>query len=91
MRQMQLAALILEQLGQPLPAIGRFQREPGVLAELGQQPAKHLRIVREPPRQSLAAVLLDNGDMRALAMQVDPDVHHARASLGPGTQHAPGA
>jgi hypothetical protein len=29
--------------------------------------------------------------VRTLAMQVDPDVHHAWASFGPGTQRAPGA
>jgi hypothetical protein len=29
--------------------------------------------------------------VRALAMQVDPDVNHAWASFGPGTQCAPGA
>ena len=37
MREVKLATLALEQLGQPLPAIGRLKREPGVLTELAEQ------------------------------------------------------
>jgi hypothetical protein len=44
MRQVQLAALALEQLGQPLPAIGRLERELDVLTKLAQQLAEARRI-----------------------------------------------
>src|SRR3954447_24356238 len=90
MREMQLAILVLEQLGQPLPAVGRLQRELRIGAELADQLAEHLLVVEQPPRHRLAAGLLDHGDLRALAVQVDSDVNHAWASFGPGTQRAPG-
>jgi len=90
MRQMQLAALGLEQLGQPLPPVGGLEREPVVVAQLAEQLAEALGVVDQPPRQQLLAALVNHRDMRALAMQVNPDVHHAWASFGPGTQRAPG-
>lgn len=91
MREMQLAALVLEQLGEPLPTLGRVQREPGVRTQLVEQFAEQLGIVDEPAREQLPAVLVNDRDVRALAMQVDSDVNNAWASFGPRTQRAPGA
>jgi hypothetical protein len=62
-RQMQLAALMLEQLCQPLPAIRRLQRELGLLTELAQQLAEALAVVDQPTRQQLVAVLVDDRDV----------------------------
>jgi hypothetical protein len=91
MRQVQLATIVLEQLGQPFPAVGRLQREPRVLTQLAEQLAKQPGIVDQPAREQLPAVIVNDRDVRALAMQVDSDVNHAWASFGPGTQRAPGA
>ena len=60
---MQLAALVLEQLGQPLPTVGRLQREPRLLAQLVEQFAKPVGVVDEPAREQLLAVLVDDRDM----------------------------
>jgi hypothetical protein len=82
---------VLEQLGQPLPAVGRLQREPRLLTQFAEQLAESLGIVDEPAREQLLAALVDDRDMRALAVQVDSDVNHAWASFARGTQCAPGA
>lgn len=91
MRQVQLAPLGLEQLREPLPAVGRLQREASVLTELAEQFTEALGVVDQPAREQLLAGLVDDRDVRALAVQLDSDVNHAWASFGPGTQHAPGA
>jgi hypothetical protein len=91
MREMQLAALALEQLRQPLPAVGRLQHEASLLTELAEQRPEALRVVDQPPREQLPAALVDDRHVRAPAMQIDSDVNHAWASFGPGTQRAPGA
>jgi len=73
MREMQLAALALQQLRQPLPTVGRLERELRVRTQLAQQLAEAIRVVDEPAREHLLAVLVDRCDVRALAMQVNPD------------------
>ena len=60
---MQLAALLLKQLCQPLPAIGCLQRELGVLTELAQQLSEALAVVDQPARQQLVTVLVDDRDV----------------------------
>jgi hypothetical protein len=60
---MQLAAVVLEQLRQPLPAVGRLQRELRLPTQLVEQFAEPLRIVDEPARAQLPAVLVDDRDL----------------------------
>jgi hypothetical protein len=74
---------VLQHVGQPLPAVGRLQRHPALTDAL-QQRQERLRVVDDPPRQQLLARLVDDRDMRALAVQVDADRMHPWASLHPG-------
>jgi hypothetical protein len=85
-----LIAVLLEQFGQPLPAVGRLERDPGVAVELGQQLDEGLRIVDDPARKEKLPLIADHGDVRALAMQVDADRIHSWASSSPGS-YAPEA
>jgi hypothetical protein len=54
---------LLEQLGQPLPAIGRLERKLGLLAEPAEQLAEALTIVDQPAREQLSAVLIHDGNV----------------------------
>jgi transposase len=67
----QLVAGLLEQIGEPLPAVGRLERNVGLAADLGQQRKERPRVVDDPSRQDLVAGLVEDRDVRALAMQVD--------------------
>jgi hypothetical protein len=91
MGQVQLVAGLLEQVGQPLPAVGRLERDLGFAVDPRQQLEEHLRVVDDPARQKLTAALVNHGDVRALAMQVDADRIHLWASSDPGNQCAPRA
>src|SRR5215216_3394157 len=82
MREVQLVACVLEQIGQPFPAVGRLERDPGLL-ELAEQVEKRCRIVDDPARDQLASLLAEDGDLRALAVEVDTDVDHVGASFVP--------
>jgi hypothetical protein len=87
----QLIAGVLEHVGQPLPAIGRLQRHPAFPLDAPEQRQERLRVVENPPRQQLRAVVVDHGDVRTLAVQVDADRMHPWASPGPGFECAPEA
>ena len=80
-REVQLVAGVLEQIGQPLPAVGRLQRDPALALDFGQQRQDRRPIVDEASRAQLAALIVEHCHVRALAMQVDADRMHAWASL----------
>src|SRR6266540_3419337 len=80
MGEVQLVALLGEQVGEPLPAVGRLERDLQLAAELGQDRLQRLRVVRDSAREQLPALLVEGGDLRALAMEIDADVDHL---LGP--------
>jgi hypothetical protein len=71
---MDLGAACLEQVGRPVPAVGRLQHDLGVGAGLGQFQRQRHRVVIDAdglqhlPRRGHAH------DHRAAAVQVDPDV-----------------
>jgi hypothetical protein len=68
MGQVELVACVLEQVGEPLPAVGRLEGDPGVAFEFGEELEEGGRIVGDPPRERLGALLVDHRDVRALAM-----------------------
>jgi len=45
MREVQLVAGLLEQVGQPLPAVGRFERDLSLIAQFAEQAEKGLGLV----------------------------------------------
>lgn len=91
MRQVQLIARLLEQIGQPLPTIGRLQRNLGLAVDPRQQLEERLGVVDDPPREQLRAVVSKHRYVRALAMQVDADRIHLWASSDPGNSARPTA
>src|SRR5437899_8110558 len=80
MGEVQLVALLVEQVGEPLPAVGRLERDLELAAELGQDRLQRLRVVRDSTREQLRPLLVQSSDLRALAMEIDTDVDHL---LGP--------
>ena len=81
MREVQLVPLRLQQLGQPLPTVGRLQRNLQLAAQLGQDRLQRLRLVHDPPREQLRPLRVQRRDLRALAVQVDADVDHCLGLL----------
>jgi hypothetical protein len=69
---------------------GRGARNVGLAADLGQQRKERPRVVDDPPRQDLVAGLVEDRDVRALAMQVDTDRIHPWASSHPDLSVRPG-
>jgi hypothetical protein len=82
-REVHVKAGVLEQLGGPFPAVGRLQRDMRVL-RIAEQLADRLAPCRDPFGQRQLAVLVDDRDLRAPAVQVDADpprrVTHGRSS-----------
>ena len=82
-REVQVIAGFLEQLGQPLPAVGRLQHDVRAL-RVAQQLQKRLAVVDDPPRELKLPVLVDHRDLRTAPMQVNADptrsVIHGRSS-----------
>ena len=76
MREVQLMPLGLEEIGEPLPAVGRLECDPQLTAQLGQDRLQRLRVVRDPTRKQLRPVLIESGDLRARAMKIDADLDH---------------
>ena len=89
-REMQLVARLFEQVGQPLPAVGRLERDLELIAQSLQQLEKALRVVGDPAREQLLTVPVEDGDLRAIAVEIDPDVQHSWASFGPDFDDALG-
>jgi len=75
--------VVLEQVRQPLPAVGRLERDLGLAVELAELRHERVGVVGDPAREQLAAVLVERRDVRALAMQIDADRIHPRASFDP--------
>jgi hypothetical protein len=80
MRETQLVPLLLEQIGEPFPAVGRLERDLQLAAQLSKDRLQRLRLVDHPAREQLRPGLVERGDLRALAMEIDADVDHL---LGP--------
>ncbi len=76
MSKMELDPLGLEQVGEPPPTKGGLQRNPRFSAQLREDRAQHLRLVRHPPREQLQTLFVESGNVRAPAMQVNADVDH---------------
>src|SRR5712691_5055908 len=76
MREVQPVALLLEQVGEPLPAVGRLQCDLQLAAKLGQDRLQRLWVVCDSAREQLRPLLVESSDLRALAVQVDTDVDH---------------
>src|SRR5919202_1387529 len=53
MSQVQLVAVILEQLRQPLPAIGGLERDLGLAVEPAEQRHERVGVVDDPAREPL--------------------------------------
>jgi hypothetical protein len=87
--EVQLVAFLLEQIGQPFPAVGRLERDLRVIAQFVQEAEEDLRVVDDAAREQLSAVLIEDGDLRALAVEINPDVHHHWASFGPDFDNRP--
>jgi hypothetical protein len=90
-REVQLIARALEQVGQPLPAVGRLERDPGLAVDSLQQLQEDGGVVDDSARKHLSAVRVDHRDVGALAMQVDTDRIHRWASSDPGNSVRPRA
>jgi len=86
----QLVAVVLEQLRQPFPAIGRLERDLGLAVELAEQRHERVAVILDPAREQLPAPLVERRDVRALAMQVDADRIHPWASFDPDFTRARG-
>ena len=76
MSEVELDPLGLEQVGEPLPAEGGLERDLRVRAQLGEDGAQRVRVVRHPAREQLETLLVEGGDVRGPAMEVDADVDH---------------
>jgi hypothetical protein len=63
MGQVQLVAVVLEQVGQPLPAVGRLERDLGLAVELAEQRHERIGVVDDPAREQLAAALVERRDV----------------------------
>jgi hypothetical protein len=55
-----------------------------------QQLKKRVGVVDDPTRKQLLAVAVEDSDLRALAVEIDSDVHHYWASFGPDFDDALG-
>ena len=67
-------AACLEQVGGPVPAIGRLEHDLGIGAGLGQLQRQRHRVVVDPDGLQHLTVGGHAHDDRAAAVQVDPDV-----------------
>lgn len=68
MGEVQLIASLLPDVGEPLPAVGRLERDLGLAVDALEQLEERLRVVDDPPREQLAAVLVEHGHVGALAV-----------------------
>jgi hypothetical protein len=82
-REMNVVAGVLEQLGEPLPAIGRLKRDMRS-AGVAKQLSDRLASSRDALGDGQLSVLVDDRDLRSAAVQVDADpprrVRHGRSS-----------
>ena len=81
---MDRGALLLEQVHQPVPAVGGFDHHLGARARFGHGGQDLGGVVGDPHGGQVPAVLADPHDHRAAAVQVDADVlsfRHVWSSL----------
>jgi hypothetical protein len=79
-----------EQVGEPAPAIRRLEGDLDRLwLELTEHSARLGWIVHQATAQRDVAGLVERDDMRDLAVQVHPEVHHVRASSRSLVFHRP--
>jgi hypothetical protein len=90
MGEVELIARPLEDIGEPLPAVGRLQRDLRLALQLPKELQEGGGIVLDPPRDDLVALPVDGCEVRAAAMQVDTDRIHPWASFDPGFSLRPG-
>ena len=60
MRQVQLVAGVLQHVGEPLPAVGRLERDLGLAVDPRQQLEEGLGVVCDPARDQFAAVVIEH-------------------------------
>jgi hypothetical protein len=74
MSEVELDPLTLEQVREPLPAEGGLECDLRLASQLGEDGTQRPRVVRQPAREQLQTLIVERGDVRGPAMQVDPDV-----------------
>jgi hypothetical protein len=84
MGQVEPDPLGFEEVGEPLPAEGRLECDPCFPSQLREDRAQRLRVVRDPAREQLQAILVESGDMRGPAVKVDADLDHGGLLSDPG-------
>jgi hypothetical protein len=67
-REVQLVAGLLQDVGEPLPAVGRLERDLGLAVDSLEQLEERLRVIDDPPREQLPPVLVEHGHVGALAV-----------------------
>jgi hypothetical protein len=81
--EVHVVAGLLEQLRQPLPAVGRLERYVCPV-RVAEQLAERLAVVDHPARERKLPLLFDDRDLRTTTVQVDADpaitVSHDRSS-----------
>ena len=63
MGEVQLAASLLQDVGEPLPAVGRLERDLGLAVDPLEQLEEGLGVVDYPARQQLPAALVEHRDV----------------------------
>jgi hypothetical protein len=74
--QVELDPLGIEEVCEPLPAEGRLERHPRLPSQLREDGTQRLRVVRDPTREQLQALLVEGSHVRGPAVEVDADVDH---------------
>ena len=74
MGQVHVAPALLDHIGRPVPAIGRFEDHLGMLTGLGQLGRQDNRIVVDPDRVERLSCLVAPHDHAAAPVQIDADI-----------------
>jgi hypothetical protein len=74
MHQVRLQAEFVQQVDQPTPAVGGLKRDRGSCRQPTEDRHQLGRVVGDVAVALLVAGLVDNRDLRALAVHVHPDV-----------------
>jgi hypothetical protein len=81
-REVHVVAGLLQQLGQPLPAVGRLERHVRARG-IAEQTAERVAVVDDPTRERQLAVLVDDSDLRAPAVRSMPTHRVGLNTVGP--------
>jgi len=90
MGEVDVVAGLLEQVGEPLPAVGRLERYVRPVGVAEQLPER-IRVVDDPPRERKLPVLVNDRDLRAPAVQVDADQRVGLLTVGTSVSNCPAA